>query len=219
VRISRNRYWGHPLTVRMVQKLGQALNQMGLPPIYIGDLSQPRGGPMPGDHASHQTGLDADIWFSLDPKPALAAAQRENPELPWVVARDQQKIDLKNWRPEHATMLRLTAQMAEVERIFVHWQIKKHLCETVQGDRSWLTKVRPWWGHTEHFHVRLACPGGSPLCASQPANPPGDGCGSELAWWLEQGTPEKLRAAAAQPQGRRAPPKLPSQCYGIYGKM
>ena len=217
VRVSRNRHWGHPATVHMVEKLGQALAKLGLPPIYIGDLSQPRGGPMPGDHASHQNGLDADIWFNLNPKPLLAAAARENPDLPWVVSRDQQAIDLTAWRPEHATMLRLAAQFPEVDRIFVHWQIKKHLCATVSGDRSWLTKIRPWWGHTEHFHVRLSCPANSPLCAGQAPNPPGDGCGSELQWWLEQGTPEKLRAIPESGPPRK--PKLPPQCYGVLGRM
>jgi hypothetical protein len=31
--------------------------------LYIGDISQPRGGPMTSGHASHQIGLDADIWM------------------------------------------------------------------------------------------------------------------------------------------------------------
>ena len=32
---------------------------------------------MPNGHASHETGIDVDIWDNLDPKPALAPADRE----------------------------------------------------------------------------------------------------------------------------------------------
>ena len=220
IRVSRNRHWGHPGTVRMVQKLAAALDKLDFAPIYIGDMSQPRGGPMNYGHASHQNGLDVDIWFNIDPKPNLAPAERENPELPWLVNQDQQSIDNNRWRSGHATMLRMAASFPEVDRIFVHWQIKKHLCESVRGDRAWLTKIRPWWGHAEHFHVRLSCPGNSPLCAGQAPNPPGDGCGSELAWWLDQGRPDRLKPpqiAAAPPPPPK--PKLPAQCYGVLGKM
>ena len=48
----------------------------GLPVFYVGDMAQPRGGPLPFGHASHQTGLDVDIWFTLTPRPRLVPAAR-----------------------------------------------------------------------------------------------------------------------------------------------
>ena len=35
----------------------------GWPGLLVGDISQPRGGPMLTGHASHQFGLDADVWL------------------------------------------------------------------------------------------------------------------------------------------------------------
>ena len=62
MRLSRNRNWAHPETVDMVKKLSAfAATQPGWKGLYVGDLSQPRGGPMLTGHRSHQIGLDADI--------------------------------------------------------------------------------------------------------------------------------------------------------------
>ena len=87
--------------------------------------------------------------------------------------------------------------------------IKQALCARATGDRAWLNKVRPWWGHDAHFHVRLACPPGERLCRDQEAPPPGDGCGDDLAWWLtdEPWKPKPPRTAYAtiatgRPAGR-----------------
>ncbi|MGA9122500.1 MAG: penicillin-insensitive murein endopeptidase, partial [Pseudolabrys sp.] len=53
---------------------------------------------------------------------------------------------------------------------------------------TWLYKVRPWYGHAEHFHVQMACPADSAEC-KPPAPPlPSDGCGSELAFWFKEST-------------------------------
>lgn len=220
IRVSRNRFWGHPVTVRFVQSLGRSLQQLGLPPIYIGDMAQPRGGPMSFGHASHQNGLDVDIWFSLAPKPPLAPSERENPPLPSLVKDDQLTIDTVRWSPGHAAMLRAAATAPGVDRIFVHWVIKQQLCDTVKGDRSWLNKIRPWWGHSEHFHVRMSCPADSPGCKGQAPNPPGDGCyGEELDWWFKQAAPIDRLArppATPKPHSPKPPsPRLPAQCSQV----
>ena len=66
-----------------------------------------------------------------------------------------------------------------------------------RGDAAWLRKIRPWWDHTDHLHVRLNCPKGAPGCVDQDPLPPGDGC-KEAIWWVT----EALRAARPQrPQG------------------
>jgi penicillin-insensitive murein endopeptidase len=214
IRVSRNRYWGHPATIRFVQDLGRKMTRAGLPPLYVGDMGQPRGGPLAYGHASHQIGLDVDIWDSLLPKPALAPAQREDVPLPALVTQDQTRIDEKHWDPRYVDVLRMAAEAKEVERIFVHWQIKRRLCQTVKGDRSWLAKIRAWYGHTEHFHVRLFCPADSPDCVHQAPLPANDGCGEELAWWLN--VVEKQVSGKAEAEQTQSPnPKLPEQCFKV----
>jgi len=71
IRLSRYRNYGHPETVAFVQRLGKAAAAAGLAPFYVGDMAQPRGGPMTSGHAAHENGVDVDIWFNLEPKPVL----------------------------------------------------------------------------------------------------------------------------------------------------
>ena len=79
MRLSRNRRWGHPTMIALVEKLSRdAAEKDGWPGLLIGDISQPRGGPMLTGHASHQIGLDADIWLNPMPNRTLTAAEREN---------------------------------------------------------------------------------------------------------------------------------------------
>jgi len=47
-------------------------------------------------------------------------------------------------------VIRAAAQEPRVERIFVNAAIKKALCREAKGDRSWLAKMRPWYGHDYH---------------------------------------------------------------------
>lgn len=214
IRLSRNRNWSHPQTVAYVQKLGRAATALGLPPLYVGDLSQPRGGPMSFGHASHQNGNDADIWFNLDPKPDLAPAAREDIAVVNLVTPDERGIDSAAFRPQHVTILRTAADFPEVDRIFVHFAIKKALCGSVSGDRSWLRKIRPWRGHNDHFHVRLSCPAGSPDCVPQAPIAAGAGCDASLDWWFLDA--EERRKLEPKPKAPVAPrPKLPAACAAI----
>jgi penicillin-insensitive murein endopeptidase len=220
VRVSRNRHWGHPATVAFVKDMGARARQAGFGDLYIGDLAQPRGGPMASLHGSHQNGLDVDIWFNLDPKPRLAPAEREEIAIVKLTTPDERRVDPALWRPEHARVLRMAADDPRVDRILVHFAIKKHLCETAGADRAWLRKLRPWRGHNEHFHVRLVCPAGSPDCVQQAAIPPGDGCDSTLEWWFldaeeRRKRDEEAARAAPRPQAGPPRPKLPAQCAAI----
>ena len=67
MRLTRNRNWGHPELIAFLERLATAGKRVGWPGLLVGDMSQPRGGPMITGHASHQIGLDADIWFEPMP--------------------------------------------------------------------------------------------------------------------------------------------------------
>jgi penicillin-insensitive murein endopeptidase len=212
IRLSRHRDFGHPDLLAFIVRLGRRAQAAGLEPFYVGDMAQPRGGPLPFGHASHQTGLDADIWFNLDAKPPLAPASRESVALPSMLRAGARQVDRSRFGARQVTLLRLAASDPAVDRIFVNPAIKDALCRGVasaaKGGRQWLRRIRPWWGHDEHFHVRLKCPAGSPLCEAQAPLPPGDGCDQSLAWWRAQKPPPPV--AAPHP-----PPRLPAACSAI----
>src|SRR3954454_22506368 len=162
MRLSRNRYWAHPDMVALVKRLAvRAHKEAGWPGILVGDMSQPRGGPMLTGHASHQVGLDADIWLTPMPNRQLSRNEREDMSAVMMVRPDRLDIDPSVWTPNHPAVIRAAAQAASVQRIFVNAAIKKALCREAKGDRSWLAKVRPMYGHDYHFHVRIRCPAGS----------------------------------------------------------
>jgi penicillin-insensitive murein DD-endopeptidase len=185
MRLSRNRNWAHPELVKLIETLaGSAKQNDGWSGLLVGDLSQPRGGPMLTGHASHQVGLDADIWLTPMPDRRLSKQEREDLSATSMLAADKLSVDPQVWTPAHVKLLQRAASYPQVDRIFVHPAIKKALCETPVTDRSWLGKVRPYWGHHYHFHVRIACPKDSPNCRPQPALTNDDGCGKELSDWL-----------------------------------
>lgn len=197
MRLSRNRNWGHPVLVNYVETLAKdSKDKDGWPGLLIGDLAQPRGGPMVSGHRSHQLGLDADIWLMPMPGKTLTNKERENISAVTVLAKDKISVNPKVWKPGHVTLLKRASSYPGVARIFVHPAIKKALCDAAGEDRAWLSKIRPWWGHHYHFHVRMNCPSGSPGCQNQ--NPPGsdDGCGKELTSWLNRVDPAKRKKPA-----------------------
>lgn len=216
MRVSRNRRWGHPEMVRIVERLSREAAQDGWPGLLVGDLSQPRGGPMLSGHASHQIGLDADIWFTPMPDRRLSAAERENLPAQSLLADGSLHVDDRRWTRAHEAVLRRAASYPEVERILVHPGIKRRLCDTVSGDRGWLGKVRPFWGHDYHFHIRIGCPAGSNNCQRQEPVAQGTGCDASLDWWF---TEEPWRPAEG-PQAPRARDvmtmaNLPNACRAV----
>ena len=184
MRPSRNRRWGDPELISYIENLSRKAAAAGWPGLLIGDMSQPRGGPMLSGHASHQIGLDVDIWFRPMPGYTLSHDEREKWAATSVLRPHSLYVDPSVWTPAYTGLLKAAATDPGVERIFVHPGVKKLLCETVHGDRSWLHEIRPYWGHDDHFHVRLACPAGSPTCKRQASVPAGDGCDKSLAWWF-----------------------------------
>ncbi len=185
MRLSRNRNWGHPKLVEFLERLANAAPKTGWSGLLVGDMSQPRGGPMRGGHASHQVGLDADIWLTPMPNRELTREEREYMMATMIVAPDRTDVDRQVWTPAHVNLIRAAAEDPDVARIFVNPAIKKALCRDAGKDRAWLSKVQPWWGHDWHFHVRLNCPADSPQCEAQPARPADDGCGKGLDKWIK----------------------------------
>lgn len=222
MRLSRNRNWGQPELVSLVERLAtEAKAQDGWNGLLVGDLAQPRGGPMPSGHASHQVGLDADIWLTPMPDRRLSAKEREEIQAT-VVVKDHKKIDTAVWTEAHMRLLKRAASYPEVARIFVHPPIKAELCKWATGDRSWLAKIRPYFGHNYHFHVRIKCPKGDASCKNQPEPHPedGTGCGKELAYWTGSAPWKK----AGPPPPNAKPPKpappltlaaLPAECRAV----
>jgi penicillin-insensitive murein endopeptidase len=186
MRLSRNRRWGHPAMIDLVERLSRDAVADGWPGLLLGDISQPRGGPMLTGHASHQIGLDADIWFTPMPDRRLSPQQREKMSATSLVDEKSHRVIDRRWTKAHERLLKRAASYPEVERLLVNPGIKQKLCDTVKGDRSWLRKVRPFWGHDYHFHIRIGCQPGSPGCKAQAETAAGDGCDKSLAWWFTE---------------------------------
>jgi penicillin-insensitive murein endopeptidase len=203
MRLSRNRRWGHPTLVKILEDLSIKASKKGWNGLLIGDMSQPRGGPMLTGHRSHQIGLDADIWFTPMPDKRMTYQERENTSAISVLKRKSFYVDDKRWTKGHSNVLYLAAQYREVERILVHPGVKKKLCDTVKGDRSWLHKIRPFWGHHYHFHLRIGCPEGSPGCKRQNATPKSTGCDKSLAWWFKSGLIPKKKSTKVKKKKKK----------------
>ncbi|QLB16415.1 penicillin-insensitive murein endopeptidase [Mannheimia varigena] len=184
IRSARNRYYGHPQLLDYLTNLAKRAKAAGVPTILIGDMGMPAGGRFSSGHASHQTGLDADIWFRFGPMDDETA---KNPAglATLMVNRNIQRVDDNLWNQHHTNLVKLAAVDSRVDRIFVNPAIKVKLCQTAGSDRGWLRKIRPWYGHDSHFHIRLTCPADAASCENQSPVPAGDGCGEELYSWFE----------------------------------
>jgi penicillin-insensitive murein endopeptidase len=207
--------------IKVIERLAlEAKQNDGWNGLLVGDMAQPRGGPMLTGHASHQVGLDADVWLTPMPDRTLTPAERENLSATLMV-KSRTEIDKKVWTEDHARLIKRAASYPEVARIFVHPPIKAELCKWATGDRSWLAKVRPYYGHNYHFHIRINCPRDSAGCKNQaPARPKdGTGCGEELAYWLgDIPWKPKKKDPNAKPV-KPAPPLtlagLPAECRAV----
>src|SRR5450759_701910 len=189
MRLSRNRNWGHPELVKFLERFAPlAAKATGWKGVLVGDMAQPRGGPLPFGHLSHQIGLDVDIWFMPMPNHELSKKEREEISASDLVAPDRLRVNPKTWTPADVAFIKTAAEQVEVERVFVNAAIKKELCHVEDKHHgTWLEKVRPWYGHADHIHVRLKCPADSPNCRKQEPVPAGVGCSDkDLAFWFKE---------------------------------
>ncbi len=220
MRLSRNRNWGHPELVDFLRDLAADAPSVGWNGLLVGDLSQPRGGPMLTGHASHQIGLDADIWLTEMPERRLSDREREEISAVSMLKDGTRTLDAEKFTRDHASIIKRAASDERVARIFVHPAIKEGLCRMApqlgRGETDWLRRVRPWYGHHYHFHVRLNCPAGASQCKNQDPPPAGTGCGGALAYWLsdEPWTP-KPGAAPAKPKPPLTLAGLPNACRTV----
>ena len=218
MRLSRNRNWGYPDMIALLKRLSvNAHKDAGWPGILVGDIGQPRGGPALSGHASHQIGLDADVWLTPMPDHLLSRQDREEMSATMMVRDDRLDIDPRAWTPQHWLVLRDAAKEPAVQRIFVNAAIKKALCREAKGDRSWLEKIRPWWGHDYHFHIRMRCPPGATECHGQKDQEGGDGCKpSDLAYWFKDSVLHpKPPAVPSKPKPEITMAQLPSDCKAV----
>ncbi|MEM9970595.1 MAG: penicillin-insensitive murein endopeptidase [Pseudomonadota bacterium] len=213
MRLSRNRYWGHPDLLRFVQRLSRvAAEQPGWNGLYVGDLGLPKGGPVSG-HASHQIGLDVDIWMRPGTDLTLSRQAREN--ISSISTRRANGAFVNdNWSRAHHEILKAAASDPRVARIFVFPGAKVQMCNDERGNRAWLRKIRPWWGHHFHFHVRLTCPPGAASCVDQAPPPPGDGCADAEDWVANilNPPPPDPNATPAPPRAELVLADLPRAC-------
>ena len=223
MRLSRNRHWGHPKLVALLQRFATEVQEKdGWPGLLMGDISQPRGGPMLTGHASHQIGLDADIWMSPMPRRKLSRKERENISATSMLAPDKVNVN-RHFKPGHVKILKRAASYPSVERILVHPAIKGALCKRAGSDRAWLRKIRPYWGHHYHFHVRIKCPAGSTNCKPQKPTRADDGCGKELTWWLKRVKPrpkpkvkpKKKKKKKVKKRRPKTMDDLPMECRSV----
>ena len=201
MRLSRNRNWGQPELIQYIEKFSADAANDGWSGLLIGDMAQPRGGPMISGHASHQIGLDVDIWLTPMPDHVMDRQERERKAaVSMLVKGVRLKLDTNKWSDVDLSLYKQAASYPEVTRIFASPAIKKQLCDAAGTDRAWLRKIRPWYGHDDHMHVRLACPPGVSGCIGQAAPPPGDGCGADHAYWFRPPPPPPEKTLADLPK-------------------
>ena len=219
MRVSRNRNWGHPELVEFLERFApQASKATGWHGILVGDMAQPRGGPLPFGHTSHQIGLDVDIWFMPMPGHVLSKDERENTSAINLVSDDWKHINPTTFTQAHIAFIRTAAEQPEVERVLVNAAIKKEICH-MQGANhpSWMDKLRPWYGHNDHIHVRLKCPPDSRNCRHQEPVPKDAGCGKELDYWFSDKVlhPKIETGKPAKPPRPLMLADLPPACKGV----
>lgn len=229
MRLSRHRNFGQPVLVEFLEDLSATAQQIGWAGLYIGDMGQPRGGPMTSGHASHQIGLDADVWMLPPKRLNLSVKEREEISSIPVRSADQRSVT-ENWTKRHRALLKAAASDPRVDRIFIAAAVKIEMCKTATAaDKKWLQKIRPEAGHDTHMHVRLKCPKGARLCETQKPtvselSKGGDGCDETLNWWvtdyLNPPKPTK-KPKPEKPVKRKKGPReftmadLPAQCADV----
>jgi penicillin-insensitive murein endopeptidase len=210
VRRSRKRHFGHPAMIRFLEAVGAEVRAAHEPAFMVGDVGLPRGGPTLSGHASHQTGLDVDLWY-WRPARRLGAEETETLNPPTLVDAKARSVIAGAMKPGVVGLVRRFAERPEVDRIFVNYSIKRWLCQN-RRDEPWIRKTRAWFGHDRHFHVRLACPPGETRCAAGDPIPEGDGCDATLEWWWSDEAREQEAAKSTTPPEM---PKLPEACAEV----
>jgi penicillin-insensitive murein DD-endopeptidase len=143
IRLGRNRHFGHPALVSFIKRLGASAKRQKIGPLIVGDVAQPRGGPTPSGHRSHQSGLDVDVGFTapswLAERP-VKAPERELLSLVPVVDLGTRTFT-SEWSPKVEQLIELAASDPDVERVFVNPRIKRELCERAATGKALLAAM------------------------------------------------------------------------------
>ena len=116
------------------------------------------------------------------PDRVLSKEERDTITAINLVANDWKHLNPQTWTPQHVAFIKTAAQQPEVERVLVNAAIKKELCRVEdKAHDSWMAKVRPWYGHHDHIHVRLRCP-------AEFTKLPRTAAGTGRRWLWRQGT-------------------------------
>lgn len=199
IRPNRKRNHGNNTMIEYIKKFTKEFNFKHKANVLIADISKKGGGPILDDHSSHQTGLDADILLlhKNSVNELYTISERESLKPISKLNGSKSSIDFNKWSPLNGELLKTAASYDEVDRIFINPAIKKHLCKTYNNE-PWLKKLRPWWGHDGHFHVRLSCPSGNQKCVDL-ESPKDIECGAGLDWWFSKDAYEKLKNRRSKP--------------------
>ena len=160
MRLSRNRNWGHPALIAFIerfaarseprQRLAGPADRRHVAAARRPDVRRPR---LASDRARRRHLAHAHAAAASSP--AWSARKCRRPR--WCARTGSTSIP--GWTEGHVAVVRAAAEDPAVERIFVNAAIKRAMCRVAAG-QPWMRKVRPYYGHDYHFHVRLFCPNG-----------------------------------------------------------
>ncbi len=219
MRLSRERYYVHPDLFGFITEFAHKIKQYHpFGGILVGDTGGAIGGPMESGHASHQSGLDVDIWLRPPFEKALTLGDREN--LSAMSHVTPQQTIRNSWTKNHTEFVLTAAQDERVARIFVNPAIKRQICLDVDEHENLmaLSKIRPWYGHDSHMHVRIKCPATSKDCINQAEPLKQSGCsGNDIEWWFSD---EALNPKpSTEPKVNKTLQDLPEKCIQLYNSF
>ncbi len=174
MRLSRNRNWGHPQPDRLPRaavEAGAADQRLAGPPrrrhraaARRTDDHRPRLAP---DRPRCRRVADPDARPPAQRAPSARRCRRPN-----MVRPDRLDIDPNVWTPAAHSRSCAPYRRSPRWRAFSSTRrSRRRSAARPGGDRAWLTKIRPMFGHNYHFHIRLACPTGEEGCADQDPPP------------------------------------------------
>jgi murein endopeptidase len=149
--------WGTELAIRSIERAVREVRRCfpDSPRLRVGDISRDRGGWLK-PHASHQSGLDADIGYFY------------RTQAGWYEKATAKNLDVaRTW-----ALVRAFIEGGNVDTIFIDLTLQRILKAYVvtlpkeeQPTEEWFqspakrdTAIRHAWGHLTHFHVRFRDP-------------------------------------------------------------
>ncbi len=171
--------WGLGALVGMIDRVAQHVRHLFPGAVLnVGHLSKSGGGNI-AEHASHESGRDADLPFYVEDarqrqifSDHMVSFRGDGTAVSWPGARFD---DVKNWALVAGL---LEDPVARVTHIFVSSPLRMRLLTYAARagvpealrTRAAFAMVQPHGTlpHDDHFHVRIACPSGMTSCIENP---------------------------------------------------